>query len=81
MVPAPHPSKGQVPVAFVVRRAGTVTESALKEYFLARGPAYAHPRAVHFVDALPLAGSGKPDRQALIALAQRRGDPPTAPYP
>ena len=33
------------------------------------GPAYAHPRAVWFVPELPLAGTNKIDRKALVERA------------
>ncbi len=62
--------KGQVPIAFVVRRAGSdLSADEVRRYALERGPAYAHPRQVHFVAALPLAGTNKVDRRALERLA------------
>jgi long-chain acyl-CoA synthetase len=65
--------KGQKPVAFCVLRAGaSLTAAEVKQYALDRGPAYAHPRFVWFVDRLPLASTNKIDRKALIALAQQR---------
>lgn len=71
VVPAPHPVKGEVPVAFVVRREpGQTDEEDIKGFFLERGAPYAHPRRVVFLDALPLAGTGKVDRNALKARAQ-----------
>jgi acyl-CoA synthetase (AMP-forming)/AMP-acid ligase II len=71
VVPATHPVKGAVPVAFVVEReAGRTTEDDVKQFFLARGAPYAHPRRVVFVDALPLGGTGKIDRAALTARAR-----------
>lgn len=71
VVPAPHAVKGNVPVAFVVehRRHGS-SEEELKSFFFEHGPAYAHPRRVLFVEALPLAGTGKLDRARLQALAR-----------
>jgi long-chain acyl-CoA synthetase len=66
-----HEVKGMVPVAFVVRQAGAdIDEGALKSFALARGPAYAHPRRVFFVDSIPLTGTNKIDREALKKLAQ-----------
>ncbi len=63
VVPLPHPVKGMVPVALVMARHGDgVTEAALKAHCLAKGPAYAHPRRILVVDALPLNGAGKVDR-------------------
>jgi long-chain acyl-CoA synthetase len=71
VVPAVHAVKGAVPVAFVVaREAGRTTEDEVKKFFLERGAPYAHPRRVVFVDALPLGGTGKIDRAALLARAR-----------
>ncbi len=75
VVPAPNALKAHVPVAFVVARAGAgMDEDAVKRHALANGPAYAHPRRVFFVDALPLSGTNKIDRRALQgrAAAQAR---------
>ncbi len=71
VVPVSHPIKGQVPVAFIVsREPKEVTEPELKAFFLAHGAAFAHPRRVLFVDALPLSAPGKVDRSALRAQAE-----------
>ena len=70
VVPVPHAVKGEAPVAFVVLHEGcAATAEELKQFCLARGPAYAHPRAVLFVDQAPLGGTGKVDRQTLRARA------------
>ena len=70
VVPAPNMLKAHVPHAFVVLRAGTgLTEDDVKKFALANAPAYAHPRRVFFVDALPLAGTNKIDRKLLIQRA------------
>jgi long-chain acyl-CoA synthetase len=68
----PHPIKGSVPAAMVMLRAGArLGPDDLKAYCLEKGPAYAHPRFVQIVDALPLNGAGKIDRSAAQAkLAQ-----------
>jgi len=69
VIAVPHELKGMVPVAFVLRQAGAaVDEADLKEFTLAHGPAYAHPRRIVFVDAIPLTGTNKIDRVALNAL-------------
>jgi acyl-CoA synthetase (AMP-forming)/AMP-acid ligase II len=74
VVPAPHDVKGVVPVAFVVEREpGRTTEDEVQRFFLAHGAPYAHPRRVHFLDALPLGGTGKLDRAALRARAAAGG--------
>jgi len=72
VVPAPHAVKGEAPVAFVVAAAeAAVDEAALKAFALANGPAYAHPRRVFFLEALPLASTNKVDRARLKADALR----------
>jgi len=70
VVPGPHEIKGEVPVAFVVADPERVSGSDLKEWCLARGPAFAHPRDVHLRDSLPLGGTGKVDRRALTREAR-----------
>lgn len=69
VVAQPHAIKGEVPVAFVVRDGGEVSEDAVRDWCLDRGPAFAHPRSVYFRETLPLGGTGKVDRQRLTAEA------------
>lgn len=70
VVPVPDEIKYQLPVAFVVAKPGTVPNpDALRRFALDNGPAYAHPRAVWFIDELPLAGTNKIDRNALARRA------------
>ena len=72
VVPAPHPVKGEAPVAWVVaREPDSVSEEELKQWFLERGPAYAHPRRVFFLDELPVSGTNKLDRKRLEEDARR----------
>jgi long-chain acyl-CoA synthetase len=71
VVAAPHAIKGQAPVAWVVRRGTALAEDDVKQWFLARGPAYAHPRRVFFVDRLPVTGTNKVDRKQLQEEAAR----------
>ena len=60
--------RGHVPYAFVVLRPGaSATENDLKQFALANGPAYQHPRRVFFLQQLPLAGTNKIDRERLRA--------------
>src|SRR6266567_1112843 len=63
VVPLPHPTKGEVPVAMVVlaNRAKASVED-LKAYCFKNGPAYAHPRRILVVPELPLNGAAKTDR-------------------
>ena len=74
VVPIPDELKGNKPVAFIVTRPGaTPTEQELKQFVLANAPAYHHPRRIWFVDQLPLAGTNKIDRRALIERATQEG--------
>jgi long-chain acyl-CoA synthetase len=70
VVPVADEIKYQLPVAFVVPKPGSKpSEDALRRFALDNGPAYAHPRAVWFVTELPLAGTNKIDRKALVERA------------
>jgi acyl-CoA synthetase (AMP-forming)/AMP-acid ligase II len=72
VVPVPDEIKGALPFAFVVRQPGaTLDEAAVKAHALANGPAFAHPRFVEFVPAIPLAATNKPDRRRLTDEAAR----------
>ena len=74
VVPVADEVKGQKPVAFLVRRAGSqLTEQQVREYALAHAPAYQHPRRVFFLGQLPLAGTNKVDRKLLQAQATAAG--------
>lgn len=67
VVGVPHPTKHEAPVAFVVASDPSLSEDTLKQFAIAHGPAYAHPRRVFFVEVLPLAapqgGSQGPARR------------------
>ncbi|PYR96686.1 MAG: hypothetical protein DMG16_27110 [Acidobacteria bacterium] len=66
VMPFDHEMKGQVPYAFIVLRAGArATEEDVKQFALANGPAYQHPRRVFFLQQLPLAGTNKIDKERL----------------
>jgi acyl-CoA synthetase (AMP-forming)/AMP-acid ligase II len=68
VIPMPHATKGQAPAAFVVLSPGAQSdEDELKRFSLDNGPAFAHPRRVIILDALPLGGTRKVDRKALAA--------------
>jgi long-chain acyl-CoA synthetase len=75
VAPVAHSVKGFVPAALVVLKNGAESGAAdLKEYCLAHGPAYAHPRFIDIVERLPLNGAGKVDRAAARdELARRHG--------
>src|SRR4029078_1908143 len=69
VVPVAHAIKGEVPVAVVVKRKGaSLVEREVRDFALKKGPAYAHPRRVLFLDALPLNGAAKTDRIAVKKL-------------
>jgi hypothetical protein len=74
VVPVPHETKGAAPFAFVVPRAGAVlSEDMVRGFTLAHGPAHADPRHVRFIEAIPLAGTSKPDRRPLTEEARALG--------
>jgi acyl-CoA synthetase (AMP-forming)/AMP-acid ligase II len=66
----PDEIKGQIPVAFVVAAPGAnATPDELRQFTLREGPAYSHPRAIVFVDSLPVGGSHKIDKRVLTEQA------------
>ena len=72
VVPLADEERGQIPVAFVVRRDGSALDAdGLKQHALANGPAYQHPRRIRFVSELPWAGTNKVDRNALLLQARQ----------
>jgi acyl-coenzyme A synthetase/AMP-(fatty) acid ligase len=72
VVPVPDEIKGALPFAFVVKAPGAaLDEAAVKAFAIANGPAFAHPRFVEFVDAIPLAPTNKPHRSRLAAEAEQ----------
>ncbi|MFY3337978.1 class I adenylate-forming enzyme family protein, partial [Achromobacter xylosoxidans] len=73
VVPVEDDIKGAKPVAYVVLREGARADvGALKQYALTHAPAYQHPRHIWFLPALPLAGTNKIDRAALLRDAAAR---------
>ena len=70
VVPVPHPVKGAIPVAFIVpSKSGGTSAEEIKQFFLKYGAPYAYPRRIYFLEAMPLAGTGKVDRAQLAKLA------------
>jgi acyl-CoA synthetase (AMP-forming)/AMP-acid ligase II len=64
VVPIPHAIKGLAPAAMVVLRPHSlVSTEELTRFALANGPAYAHPRRIRVVEAIPLTSAGKPDKR------------------
>jgi long-chain acyl-CoA synthetase len=72
VVGCPDPDAGEIPVAFVVLRDGTVASEKLKAelcgFVADRLTRYKQPRAVRFVEAIPKTGSGKILRRELRQL-------------
>ena len=65
VMPIKHEVKGLAPAALVtVRPNSTSNEDSIKAFTLQHGAAYAHPRRVFIVEALPVGGTGKVDRPA-----------------
>ncbi|MGI9596978.1 MAG: AMP-binding enzyme, partial [Acidimicrobiales bacterium] len=76
VVPVADELKGALPVAFVVPAAGRVVdEELIKRWAIDHGPAYQHPRAVWFVEEIPLASTAKIDKAALADEAAGRWSP------
>jgi acyl-CoA synthetase (AMP-forming)/AMP-acid ligase II len=70
VVPCADELRGQIPIAFVVTSLdGQVSEQDVKDIALAGAPPYMHPRRVHFLEEMPLAGTNKIDRKALAIRA------------
>ncbi|GAA0449567.1 long-chain fatty acid--CoA ligase [Halococcus dombrowskii] len=66
VVAAPHETKGEAPVAYVVTEEGdAITEDELRRFALDRVASYAHPRRVFFVDELPKSATQKVQRYKL----------------
>ncbi len=69
VVGRPDPSCGEIPVAFIVLREGSVASKKLEEdlcgFVAERLTSYKQPRQIHFVDALPRTPSGKILRREL----------------
>jgi long-chain acyl-CoA synthetase len=71
VVPANDEVKGAIPIAFVVcTPGGGATEEEIKAFTIEHGPAYSHPRAVVFLNALPVGGCHKIDRAVLARQAE-----------
>ncbi|KAL4186763.1 hypothetical protein AMTRI_Chr09g15550 [Amborella trichopoda] len=70
VVPFPDKEAGQIPMAFVVRKAGSsLSEATLMEFVAAQVAPYKKIRRVAFVSAIPKNASGKTLRKDLISLA------------
>ena len=66
VMPFEHELKGHVPYAFIIPRKKTqVSEEEIKQFALANGPPYMHPRRVFFIKNLPLTGTNKVNHELL----------------
>ena len=71
VVPLIHESKGHAPAAMIVLKANrTAAVDELQNFFAENGPAFAIPRAIMFVDSIPLNGAGKVDRPLIRRTLQ-----------
>jgi long-chain acyl-CoA synthetase len=71
VIPVEDPVRGHAPVAFIVITGDAhLDESEVQSFARAEGPAYQFPRRVIFLDTLPLAGTNKIDRNALMEQAR-----------
>jgi fatty-acyl-CoA synthase len=66
---APHPSRGEVVVAFVVSRSGQLTPSDIIDYCRDNLAGYKVPWVVSVVSELPRTGTGKLARRDLKEAA------------
>lgn len=73
VIGAPDPTRTEIVTAFVVLRAGfrasRELENELKDYVRSRLGAHQYPRAIHFIEELPLTLTGKVMRRELRKLA------------
>ena len=74
VVAAPDPRRGQQIVACIVvgAQASSVTTLLIRRYCAERLASYKVPRAILFVERIPLTARGKTDRAALDALVRAR---------
>jgi acyl-CoA synthetase (AMP-forming)/AMP-acid ligase II len=78
VVGTPDPELGEVPRAFVVRKAGTApTESEIIAFVRERLAHYKAPRSVEFRDSLPRSGVQKVLRRELRSTATGSRAPPS----
>ena len=68
--PVPHEVKGQAPAAALIVTGAGVTSEEIRDFYLARAPAFSVPRFVLFCDAFPIAPTGKIDARAMQTLLE-----------
>ncbi|MFF4604407.1 amino acid adenylation domain-containing protein [Streptomyces sp. NPDC001339] len=64
---APHPAGGKELLAFVVPATEHCTPESVRQHLSRSLPAYMVPSGIHLRESLPLSGTGKVNRQALLA--------------
>ncbi|KAG9144430.1 hypothetical protein Leryth_022934 [Lithospermum erythrorhizon] len=69
VIPFPDKDVGQFPMAYVVRKTSTLSDSAIMEFVAKQVAPYKRIRRVAFVDSIPKNPSGKILRKDLIKLA------------
>jgi len=75
VVGAPDESKGEIPVAVIVRTEGsTATEAEIIHYCRENLAAYKAPRAVHFIDRMPVEAAKIRKRDLVAALKEGKMD-------
>ncbi len=78
VVASPDPDRGAIVKAFVAladgARANGETAGELQDFVKSQISAFKYPRAIEFVDALPLTATGKIQRGALRALERERAE-------
>ncbi len=76
VVGSPDPDRGAIVKAFVALSDGAAGDAALagelQDYVKSQISAFKYPRAIEYVDALPLTATGKVQRGALRALERER---------
>jgi long-chain acyl-CoA synthetase len=73
VAPLTHATKGLAPAAMVaLKRGKSVTVEELQRFFAENGPAFAIPRAILLVEAIPLNGAGKVDRPFIRRTLEER---------
>ena len=75
VVGVPDDSKGEIPVAVIVKAAGqTVTEKEIALYCRENLAAYKVPRAIHFIDTMPVEAAKIRKREIVAAVRENRLD-------
>ena len=75
VVGAPDESKGEIPVAVIVKAEGQeVSAEEITRYCRENLAAYKAPRAIHFIDNMPVEAAKIRKRELVLALHENRMD-------